>query len=629
MLKTTLISLLLLVNLYAGEFDNLLEEFAQESDLSVETKKENSGQLLLYTRSDLENMKARTLKDVMKHFPSFSYHENRYGNPDFFDTGALYSSTNQVRIYIDNQEISNGIFGTAYSIFGNIDIDFVDHIEIYTITPSYGISVETNNVVVKLYSKDATRDAGGTASLRYGSRNTNQETLSYSQKTDSYSYYAYATNVDDNSMSIDSYSDTKLSKDKQDIHLFANLKTKKDTIQINYLKREQDAFASVSPSASTLSADTDVEYFHIGYERDILNNLSMQLNYDRTEYTLTHTDALTLNPSYAISTYDNTLEDQVLSSKLQYIKKINQNELTAGVKYKYNNFKNYEKLGTTEYASNDFNEQSTSTLFLEDTYSLSKNLDLIAGVKYVDIRNNGGIKNQEYTSFRAGGIYSNNLLSTKIFLNSDSSAPVNYNYISNLYSPDDLNSLKMQGINALTYSIENKNKKLFLQYVASYIELSNLTFISPTTRKIISNKEKVNMYSTYINTSYKINANNQFKALFAYGKVDNTPTLKNDNGTINGYVSFSNTFGKISFYNEVYFHDDLETSDNMTFEYAIAVIYKLNNNLELSLKGDNIFYSGYEYSAPYTVVNPSTGQLETQENQVTDRLILAQMKYYF
>jgi iron complex outermembrane receptor protein len=122
--------------LYGNSFSELLSEYKSKSDLSNNTKIENSGQVIVFTRKDIESMQARSLKDILKTLPLAYYNESRYGISDIMYKGMnLPFNSNNFRIYIDNQEITTASFGSGIAFMADIELDFVDHIEVYLVNP--------------------------------------------------------------------------------------------------------------------------------------------------------------------------------------------------------------------------------------------------------------------------------------------------------------------------------------------------------------------------------------------------------------------------------------------------------------------------------------------------------------
>ncbi|MEA3227557.1 MAG: hypothetical protein U9P38_00630, partial [Campylobacterota bacterium] len=129
--------------LNADEIDLLLSDIENKTDLSEQTKLENSGISLIYTRDDIDRMQAKYLKDILKSNATFGYNENKFGMTDPLTSGTdIPFSSSIMRVFIDNQEITGGMFGSGIVTHGNIDLGFVDHIEIYTQSPTYEYSTE-------------------------------------------------------------------------------------------------------------------------------------------------------------------------------------------------------------------------------------------------------------------------------------------------------------------------------------------------------------------------------------------------------------------------------------------------------------------------------------------------------
>ena len=123
---------------YAEDIDSMLQEYNQKNALSQKTIDENKGHLVLFTREKLERMHAKTLKDVFKTTPIMYYNENRYALPDPFTSGAFDTyKSNYIRLYVDGVEITQGWMGSGLMLYGDINIDFVDHIEFYYICLLY------------------------------------------------------------------------------------------------------------------------------------------------------------------------------------------------------------------------------------------------------------------------------------------------------------------------------------------------------------------------------------------------------------------------------------------------------------------------------------------------------------
>lgn len=154
-IKYCLLPLIFVSVSYASDIENieeLLNTIQKKTDLSSKTKMENGGISFIYTRDDLERMQANYLKDILKSVYPFGYSENKFGlsDPMYLDSLHPFVSS-AMRIFIDNQEITTSLYGSGLIVLGDIDIGFIDHIEIYSQNPSYEFSTEPTFVLIKLF----------------------------------------------------------------------------------------------------------------------------------------------------------------------------------------------------------------------------------------------------------------------------------------------------------------------------------------------------------------------------------------------------------------------------------------------------------------------------------------------
>lgn len=117
-MKYLLYILFYCISVNANEIDALLESYQTESELFKKTKDESAEHLTVYTRDDLEMMQVETLKDILK----------------------------SIRIYLNQNELILPIFGSGVSLFGNIDMDFIDHVEIYEGFSSFKFGIEPASI---------------------------------------------------------------------------------------------------------------------------------------------------------------------------------------------------------------------------------------------------------------------------------------------------------------------------------------------------------------------------------------------------------------------------------------------------------------------------------------------------
>ena len=194
-LRVFFIMTLFVCNLFADDvaMANLLNKYQAESDLSNQTKRENSGILYLYTREDLERMQAKNLQDVLKTVPGFNLYKNKYNFSLLSVASNRTIPMTAVRIFINDHDMSSVAFGSAFLLWDDMNIEYIDHIEVYKDTSSVEFGDETAVTVIKLYTKRADREEG--SKLRVMADQKGSSILDFytaSAVNDNLSYFAYA-----------------------------------------------------------------------------------------------------------------------------------------------------------------------------------------------------------------------------------------------------------------------------------------------------------------------------------------------------------------------------------------------------------------------------------------------------
>ena len=138
--------------------DNLLKKYEESESLYRKTKKESAGFLLVYSREDLEKMQAYTLRDVMKTVRMYTTQINGLGALRSVKLTSSMKSIPPIKLYIDDYEVNSVLQVNALDVYGDMNLYFVDHIEIYQGGSSIAFGNEPGSMVIRLYSKDPLRE---------------------------------------------------------------------------------------------------------------------------------------------------------------------------------------------------------------------------------------------------------------------------------------------------------------------------------------------------------------------------------------------------------------------------------------------------------------------------------------
>lgn len=625
--KFLLVGFLTINLMLADDFsiDKLLNDIEKKTDLSEKTKIANAGVSFVYTRDDIDRMQIRNIKDILKSIYPLGYNENNYGLPDPFAYGTVHPFlSTQIRVFIDNQEITNGLYGSGLIIMGDLNTEWVDHIEIYTQIPTYEFSTEPTLTLIKLYTKNTVKDEGGKVSFGAGSYGASNFNTYYAQELEKWSYFTFVSIYDDKRKKYYSQ-DTELSRDKNTKFLLTTLKKENHNILLTALTQSRDTFIGVSIDGSPTSSYMDSDYIHIGYDTKT-DNFSYLLTVSNSKNNAVMTDDV--NPAIFIATAQTKTEASVITGEIKYNLNTSENKLTTGVKYRLKEYKfdiSSFNGSSTPPDSNDL--QTVSTIFLENQYFIKENSIITTGAQYSEVRNNYSIQDDDLIMYRLGHTYTTDKLTFKTIGGHYESTlePYLINSTTFLSSPNE--QYKVQETDVLLeniiYEIDNNKYELILDYT---ISKNNLFPDMANYGKLVSYDKDVIMKGINTRLTHKYNQYDKLFLDFGYRVLDPLPEY----GVYKTYFAVIrniNTYKKFDIFNEVvFFQDNIDKKD--FYDYSAGARYHYSRDLTISLKGTNLLDKAKETS--YTRIDPNTfTQLEPLTISPIDKKVMLTMEYTF
>ncbi|NPA65322.1 MAG: TonB-dependent receptor plug domain-containing protein, partial [Epsilonproteobacteria bacterium] len=328
--------------LYAEEnLSELLEIYQKKSDLSNITKKESAGFLDLYTRDDLEKMQAHNLIDVLKTLSSLYITRGQNNTYHFYKPSSSKMPLPSIRLYINDHDMSSTTFGSAFLIWGEMPISYIDHIEVYKSVSSIEFGNETATLLIRLYTKDASRENGGkfqTLIDNYGSYDTS---FYYAQTFENdFSYFAYIQKDNINREVYHNYYNNKeydFNSDKKGYNFYANLSYKNWRVELGNYKKRNDSFIGIgihkTPDGGELKARQS--YIHVTKKFD--NGIKLQIAFDDMVYRRTYFDEndIAIYNGYMdsinyVQDYYIKFHDQIFSTIIEKIYKTENNKILLG-----------------------------------------------------------------------------------------------------------------------------------------------------------------------------------------------------------------------------------------------------------------------------------------------------------
>jgi iron complex outermembrane receptor protein len=623
--------LLLLESLYAKEdLSSLLASYKQESELSKITKKEEAGVIDIYTRHDLEAMQAKTLQDVLRILPGF-YLTRTTNNLTSLQKPTLSSvQLTSIRLYINDHDMSSSSFGSAFLVWGELPIEYIDHIEVYKGASSIEFGNETGSIIMKLYTKTPKREEGGKIRLYgddYGS--TNIDTYIASDIND-FSYFAYA-NI--NNINRTKYTQTyqnqnySLDSDHSGHNFYANLQYQKWILELGAYSKKSDDFLGIGINRTPTGGGLDTYHRYMHLTKKFSNDIKLQFSYDNASYDRIYIDpnGIGIANGPIVNYYHLKFDDEIFSATLEKKIEYNAHSLLFGTFYKKKKFSENgdfsQDSGDYLYINSFDNALDFYSLYSEYTYDYNSNTRLIASLKEDIFRYNKDIPSRSEFTTKLGVIKHIDNFQIKTFLTSSYIPTAFYQ----LYNPDNTPYKTNPNLDNMhliigTLSLKYKKNRHRFKFVIAKNQIKDIIVYNKALPYGYTNSSKTaNYLRLEAKYSYIFDINNKFLFDIFKGENNNDIEVSPKYGSI---IQLFTKYKKFEIYNELTYksaYDYYGLSMDASYNYTASVKYHYTKDLSLGVRGENIFDSGYKqayYGVDYAI-------------PVTDQKIWFNLEYLF
>ncbi len=626
-----LLILLIVTNLLKADdfnIDSLLNDIEKKTDLSEKTKIANGGISFIYTRDDINRMQIKNLKDILKSTYPLGYNENKYGVPDPLSHGSNHPFlSTSIKVFIDNQEISTGLYGAGLFIVGDINIQWVDHIEVYTQAPTYEYATESTSTLIKLYTKSAKKDSGGKIELGSGSYEASYINTYYAKELDNgWSYFSFLSS-DDYKRKKYSSNQTEISRDIDRKLITTTLNKDNQNILLTAIIQQRDGFLDISTDGSPETSTLEGDYVHIGYDTKI-DNISYLLTYDYMKTKAKMTD----NVNYSLATpnvflNESNTHSEVFTGEVKYNTKLNNHNIITGLKYRAKKY-SYDKseINTIQSTPINNNLQTISTVFIEDKYCLEQNSIITAGGLYSVVKNNDSIQDDNMFMYRLGHTYTTEQLTFKTIGSHTLMTLDPYLINSDKFLANPTLHHKPQEIDTILENIIYQKDNNKYELVLDYSIIKN--YLVPNAQgKLDYNKQNVVMQGTNSRWTHNYNKYDKLFIELGYREINNVSTISKMKNYLT-LVKNINTYKRFDIFNEI-----LHTKDNIKkkdfYDYSAGVKYNYSEDFTISLKGTNLLSKAR--TTTYRRANPTNPQVLQSPLEISpiDKKIMLSMEYLF
>ena len=623
--------------------ENLLGEYQQKADLSTKTKKESAGQLIIFTREDLDRMKIKSLKELIDLVPLLIYGENAMGLSDLGYAPYQMNALNPVVVYINDREAIDPFGGNGLQLLGQLDMGYVDHVEIYAGLPSYEIGFDSAATVIKIYTKKGYRENAAVFGSSYATYGTTDNFIDMgSSLNNGWSYFVYLDNRRLHRKK--SYHDHHmLSKDKTGTDFWGELENDNYRFEVQGVGGKIDNFIGDSWNMNVKKNRTDYQYIYGGlYYTSDDKDIKAHINYS---YTLTNTTQISdgplgvmmkkkeINPyltilmPYLFDTEESKLEEHLANLAVRKKFKVTSSDkLMIGTRARYEKFIFKKiKLGNVEIPQNSFNREYVLTGYIENKYSINDKNLLTASLKAEKHFENGGVKNYMLYGYRLGYIFNNENLTSKTFLSYSDLAPSPYVLYNQKRMFPAHSISKRKGLMISSEVIYRHNRSVYefeagKLYYFHAIYFDENGYHNSDTRNVLS----------FVSSRYKYNFD-PFNSIRLNVWLAHLKTASDLFKVYGGYIMLFNKIGKFDFYNSLSYRKNRyfsSTNTHARYNLDSTITYYASNNLSLHIKGTNLLNKATK--TDYMRINPLNWQI-TRLNGVPDfdRQIWIGLEYKF
>jgi iron complex outermembrane receptor protein len=610
----------------AESVEVLLQKLNKEKDLYKKTVDESAGIVLVYTREDLERMQAHTLKDLLKSTRFLSYSEGITGEAILSMPGSSHPLSSAYRLYIDGHEVSSPIFGSAIFQFAEMDLGFVDHVEIYQGGNAIAFGNEPGIMTIRIYSKKPDREGGSTFGLYGTTLGGHKESATLIQGTQTWRALEYlaAEQIRRKKLSTQG---GKYSKDEKTLTFYGKLVAPEHfRITAAHFRATKDAFAGIGSLQTPGDSDKlSWEHSFVTLNVDLPHNTTLELSADFSHHDMSFTDPSggiwipwRLLPAYSL---EGGFDEEIFKGSYR-----------GAFEHPGGNFKwgieGILKRYSIDHLALDRIPMTQSigptrlmiaSIYGEESWHVTPS-DLLVGTLKIDyLRNNLSRSDTEYSA-RIGWIHLFSLENSfKLFYNRTYLYPGFFytsTYPKALYPSPELDSEHFHNVVA-EWNHQQGNHHLRLGVL--WQQKEDAVTLDPLRRMFVNSQRDCQSTQAYVNYSYSFSPFDRIDLEYYRGWADGA--IGGESPLSGATLRVYNRFGSWDLYNELIYREGyatppldqtgvpVEIKDG--WDYSVGLQWRPLHNLTLSVKGENLL--GRALKSPL----PVFGGVEIFDRKVT------------
>jgi len=588
----------------------LLELCKQESDLSNITKRESAGFLDLYTRDELEKMQANYLMDVLKTIPGLYFTRSKKNYTRYAKPSTANMPLPAIRFYINDHDMSSSSFGSAFMIWGNMPLEYIDHIEVYRGTSSIEFGNENASLVIKIYTKQPNRENGGKIKLLGDNYNSFGVNGYYAKVLENgFSFLTFLEKSNINRETYHNYYNGKeydFDSDWDEFTFYTNLSYEDWIVEIGNYNKNSGNFIGMGIHQTPSGGDFESRHSYLHVTKSFKNNLKLQISADDIVYDRDFIDenGISINdPMYLkkqiVQDYFTEFHDNIFSVILEKTIDVQNHHLLFGGFYKYKSFQEDGKFfnDLTHYSVVDSYENVNHlySAYIEDVYDYDLDTKIIASIKGDFYRFDTTVDSQDKYIFRIGGIKNISDFQIKLFYTDSYITVAPFQLYNNQipYTTDP--HLDYPKSKLYMASVRYKIDKHEIEFESAYNSVDGNIIM--TSQGYINNPKKMDFTTYQLKYSYKYDLYNKLFIDLFYGENSTNRDMSPDFGV---NIQIFNSYKQFDLYNELLYKSsyvadygtpiDIEAS----LDWSVALKYHHTKDISFGIKGENLLDDSYQ-----------------------------------
>jgi iron complex outermembrane receptor protein len=598
-MRILLLFCLLFSTLFSETLESLLNDYKDTSEKSLQTVDEKMGHVRIYSQKEIQLMQYHKLSDILKELPLFTLNKNRFGvyNPSL--AGSKTATTGFFRFFINDHEISSAYTKTPFVTWGDLPLDFIDHIEVYYGESSFSLGNDSGIYFIRLYTKSPLKENGAelTSSISANSSNSNGFTYS-SQLNKDWSYLLYANNtkVKDDS----TYNNKTLYNNSLRRYFYLDLENDTTSINFGYSDVKKDIYMGQSKDVVPNSGELLSKDYFLAVTKYFLHDNSIKANFSiekqAREYSEKNDEKISYIPfNMPPTVYPNITQ---MNEKLEFTK--TNAYLSKSFNYKKNNILTALSIENKTYKVknrniinantpidvgqlNDFSKESVRSLLFQDDYKVKDDLILIGNAKIDQYKRSGFVSDATYNLYRVGTIYTpfenfglksfyTKTTIPQLFANVDFALPTNKNLKDQKYE---------------FYTVEGVYTTEKSKFGITYDHVNIKDFIYLASVGFVNVDHTIRTDGVIFDYEYNFSEKNKLKLNYYLTKLSEIA----NNSQSGGYAKYMGKYNKFEYFTSLNYKSAFSYKNvhvPSAFDLSVGTTYTITKDLSLSLKGENL-----------------------------------------